>query len=203
MLPSGVKKYDIRLDPPPPFRWISFSGQHWSFWMALMDNYSSSYRIEQQRALGHDLSYSSLGHMEWAGNERNLIFLIWKFFPDLLKAWVKCVYMMGSGYLFYSFFWAHLCACTVGSYASYSVCDLTKIHTRQKVTRQKVILGNTKCLHLLFFFCMPELCYCHEAQNVIRVANKGRWAPFNVKLHFLFFNFYNLNEISKTNYKPF
>ncbi len=32
---------------------------------------------------------------------------------------------------------------------------------------------------------MSELCYCNEAQNVTRVANKGRWAPFNVKLHFL------------------
>ncbi len=47
--------------------------------------------------------------------------------------------------------WAHLCICTVGSYASLSVClsgclsvclsvcDLTKIQTRQKVTRQKFI----------------------------------------------------------------
>ena len=25
----------------------------------------------------------------WAGNEKNLIFLIWKFFPDLLTSWVN------------------------------------------------------------------------------------------------------------------
>ena len=36
-------------------------------------------------------------------------------------------------------FWAHLCVCTVGSYASLSVCDLIKIQTRPKVTCQKII----------------------------------------------------------------
>ncbi len=34
--------------------------------------------------------------------------------------------------------WAHLCICTVGSYASLSVCNLTKIQTWPKVTRPKV-----------------------------------------------------------------
>ena len=46
---------------------------------------------------------------------------------------------------------------------------------------------NVDYLHPLFFFCVSELCYCHEAQNVIRVANKSSWAHFNVKLHFLIF----------------
>ncbi len=46
----------------------------------------------------------------WAGNEENLTFLIWKFFPDLLKAWVKT-----AGYMFSIFkfpdLWNNYCWC--------------------------------------------------------------------------------------------
>ena len=44
-------------------------------------------------------------------------------------------------------FWAQLCLCTAGCYASLSVCDLTKIQIGPKVTRKKSYLRNcsTKC----------------------------------------------------------
>ncbi len=55
---------------------------------------------------------------------------------------------------YWNYYWAHLCICTVGSYASLSVClsvrYWTKIQTRQKVTRQKVTRQKVICqLHWL------------------------------------------------------
>ena len=39
------------------------------------------------KAYHHSSSYCI--RLLWTSNEKNLIFLIWKFFPDLLKSWVK------------------------------------------------------------------------------------------------------------------
>ena len=76
-----------------------------------------------------------------------------------------------------NFYWAHLCPCTVGSYASLSICldclDLTKSQTRKKSSWH---VSSCKFVsYSLQFVCwqVPSLWYI------------SRWAHFNVKHFFL------------------
>ena len=71
------------------------------------------------------------------------------------------------------------------------VCHLTKIQTRQKVTRQKVLSLELFGLQSPKRPTVALCCYrsetkplLNEAQSKVFIANKGGWAHFNVKLNF-------------------
>ncbi len=102
-------------------------------------------------------------------------------------------------------FWAHLCLCTVGSYALLSVCPSVRCHLTKTLS-----LDQNPRLHFLVSLdqnCVTwpklklgKLAFHHQKPKVhsmIEIANcnsvvksishvTGRCALFNVKLHFLF-----------------
>ena len=64
------------------------------------------------------------------------------------------------------------------------VCDLTKIQTRKKVTRQKVIQVNG-----MWNFVIQQILYSNVLCTVpIKIHPTSRCAHFNVKLHFYLYN---------------
>ncbi len=67
-------------------------------------------------------------------------------------------------------FWAHLCLCTVGSYASLSVwcLSVSKIQTRKKLISQKVSIctwspRKSRWAHINVKFLNAPVCYSAEA----------------------------------------
>ncbi len=76
------------------------------------------------------------------------------------------------------------------------VCDLTKIHTRKKVTRQNSYVGRVS----LSVLHSPKILPVHQgmihgvmsnlaqrfASNAYQNPPKSRWAHFNAKLRFFF-----------------
>ena len=86
------------------------------------------------------------------------------------------------------------------------VCNWTKIQTRQKVTRQKVIMGILNQYRLLpvgnidHMLCVANAAciqhtlhvHCRYTAGALQFRlghGKGRWARFNVKLHFYYTSF--------------
>ncbi len=86
-------------------------------------------------------------------------------------------------------FLAHLCICTVGSYASYSVCLSVRMCKKildQSSPDQKSYLGNYWTSDLEVKGVKSQGQSSHgsmaKAQGQIRVPNKGSWVHINVKL---------------------
>ncbi len=68
-----------------------------------------------------------------------------------------------------------------------SVCDWTKIQTRKKVTRQKVILKSQSPVTLSICKQNVPTAVIYQLNYLINIFNDiGRWAHFKVKLHFFF-----------------
>ncbi len=95
-------------------------------------------------------------------------------------------------------FWAHLCVCTVGSYASHSVC----LSVRMSVTGPKFRLDKKSPDKKSYkvdrlYVCDPKdlgtdpLLFnrfsipMYYVQCLVKIHPTSRWAHFNVKLHFL------------------
>ncbi len=72
-------------------------------------------------------------------------------------------------------FWAHLCICTVGSYASLSVRPMSR--------DQNSRLENNS--YLRKYMVHLQAIASHLPDTPMMVYGTGRWAHFNVKLHFL------------------
>ena len=81
--------------------------------------------------------------------------------------WVDLIFLARPCY------WAHLCLCMVGSYASLSVCP--------SVIWPKFRLENNSYLKKYSALWARSL-------MPIKVYDTSRWAHFNVKLHFFFHN---------------
>ncbi len=87
-------------------------------------------------------------------------------------------------------FWAHLCICTVGSYALHSVC----LYVFMSATWPKFKLDKKSCRRIVLMrtgktaYIQPTLHVHYRYTTGILQFKlgpiKGRWAHFNVKLHF-------------------
>ena len=80
-----------------------------------------------------------------------------------------------------NYFWAHLCLCTVGSYASLSVCPSVWCHWT-KIQNQEVIhLTSSTVAGMFGEFRVVDFL----SLQIASLRGICRWAHFNVKVHFL------------------